>query len=155
MLGTAQKKESKLGVDQDYTPSPIPSTLELPVLQPWQQMHDEQFRAELASVASDGKRKWIYAKKPKGKFTMARTALSWVLLGFFALAPIIKIGGNQFLLLNIIERKFVFFGLPFWPSDFYLVAVLFLLLIVSIVIFTATLGRIWCGWLCPQTVFLE
>jgi cytochrome c oxidase accessory protein FixG len=133
----------------------MPSELELPVLQPWQQMHDEQFRAELASVASDGKRKWIYAKKPKGKFTMARTALSWVLLGFFALAPIVKIGGNQFLLLNIIERKFVFFGVPFWPSDFYLVAVLFLLLIVSIVIFTATLGRIWCGWLCPQTVFLE
>src|SRR5436190_1083216 len=83
--------------------STLPSTrYPLPVLQPWQQFHDEQFRAELASVDTQGKRKWIYAKKPKGKFTRARTALSWLLLGFFALAPIVKIGGNQFLLLNIL-----------------------------------------------------
>lgn len=115
----------------------------------------ERFRAELASIRPDGKRRWIYARKPRGKFTRWRNILSWFLLAFFVLAPFIKVGRHQFLLFNIIERKFVFFGVPFWPNDFYLVALLFLTGVVTIVVFTATLGRIWCGWLCPQTIFLE
>ena len=116
---------------------------------------DERFRAELASVATDGKRKWVYARKPRGRFYTLRTLVSIVLLAFLAGAPFVTVGGHQFLLLNILERQFVFFGIPFWPDDLYLVAVLFLLGVVSIVLFTAILGRIWCGWLCPQTVFLE
>jgi cytochrome c oxidase accessory protein FixG len=115
----------------------------------------ERFRAELASIRPDGKRRWIYARKPNGRFTKYRTILSVVLLAFLFLAPFVKVGGHQFLLLNIIQREFVFFGVPFWPNDFYLVALLFLTLVVTIVVFTATLGRIWCGWLCPQTVFME
>ena len=116
---------------------------------------DERFRAQLASVAPDGRRKWIYAKKPKGVFYRWRTILSVFLLAFLALAPFVKVGGQQFLLLDILDRKFVLFGYPLWPEDFYLVVVLFLTGLVSIVLFTAVLGRIWCGWLCPQTVFLE
>src|ERR1039457_2512628 len=115
----------------------------------------ERFRAELASVAPDGRRRWVYARKPSGVFYRWRTALSVVLLAFLALAPFVKIGGQQFLLLGILDRKFVFFGYPIWPEDFYLVVVLFITGLVSIVLFTAVLGRIWCGWLCPQTVFLE
>jgi cytochrome c oxidase accessory protein FixG len=115
----------------------------------------ERYRAELASVAADGKRKWIYARKPKGKFARSRSVVSVFLLTFLFLAPIVKVGGHQFLLFDIVNRQFVFFGVPFWPNDFYLVALLFLTGIVSIVVFTAVLGRIWCGWLCPQTVFLE
>jgi cytochrome c oxidase accessory protein FixG len=115
----------------------------------------ERHRAELASIRPDGRRRWIYARKPKGRFTRWRTVLSWFLLAFLVLAPFVKVGGHQFLLFNIIEREFVFFGLPFWPNDFYLVALLFLTGVVTIVLFTATLGRIWCGWLCPQTIFME
>ncbi len=115
----------------------------------------ERFRAQLASVAADGKRKWVYAKKPSGRFYRWRSAVSVLLLAFLAGAPFLKVGGEQFLLLNILERKFVFFGYPIWPEDFYLVVVLFLTGLVSIIVFTAVLGRIWCGWLCPQTVFLE
>jgi cytochrome c oxidase accessory protein FixG len=115
----------------------------------------ERFRAQLASVAPDGRRKWIYARKPSGVFYRYRTALSFVLLAFLAVAPFIKVGGQQFLLFGILDRKFVFFGYPIWPEDFYLVVVLFLTGLVSIVLFTAVLGRIWCGWLCPQTVFME
>lgn len=115
----------------------------------------ERFRAELASVAPDGKRKWIYARKPNGRFYALRTIVSWLLLAFLLLSPYIKVGGHQFLLFNIIERQFVFFGVPFWPNDFYLVALMFLIGVVTIVLFTATLGRFWCGWLCPQTIFME
>lgn len=124
--------------------------LELPVID-----DHERFRSEIASVAHDGKRKWIYARKPKGRFYRWRSLLSTFLLAFLVLSPFIKVGGHQFILLDLIERHFVFFGVPFWPNDFYLVALMFLVGVVSIVVFTATLGRIWCGWLCPQTVFLE
>jgi cytochrome c oxidase accessory protein FixG len=126
------------------------SVIELDVIQ-----DHERFRAELASVASDGKRKWVYAKKPNGRFYRWRSALSVFLLAFLFLGPFVKVGGHQFILLDLIERHFVLFGVPFWPNDFYLVALLALVGVVSIVLFTATLGRIWCGWLCPQTVFLE
>lgn len=115
----------------------------------------ERFRAELASIRPDGRRKWIYAREPRGRYTRMRTILSVVLVAFLMLAPYVKVNGHQFMLLNIIERKFVFFGVPFWPSDFYLVALMFLTAIVTFVIATASLGRIWCGWLCPQTVFME
>lgn len=115
----------------------------------------ERFRAELASIRPDGKRRWIYARKPNGRFTKYRTILSWFLLAFLFVAPHVKVGGKQFLLLNIIEREFVFFGVPFWPNDFYLVALMFLTTVVTVVVFTATLGRLWCGWLCPQTIFME
>src|SRR5581483_3620452 len=81
--------------------------------------------------------------------------LSVFLLAFLAFAPFVTVGGQQFLLFDILDRKFVLFGYPLWPEDFYLVVVLFLTGLVSIVLFTAVLGRIWCGWLCPQTVFME
>lgn len=115
----------------------------------------ERFRAELASIRPDGKRRWVFARKPHGKFTQLRTVVAVVLIAFLVVAPFVKIGGHQFVLLNIIDREFVFFGVPFWPNDFYIVAVLFLTGVITVVVFTATLGRFWCGWLCPQTIFME
>jgi len=115
----------------------------------------ERFRAELASVRPDGRRKWIYARKPEGRFTTARTIVAIVLLAFLVLSPFVHVGGLQFMLLNVVRREFVILGYPFWPNDFYLIALSFLALLVSIVLFTATIGRVWCGWLCPQTIFLE
>jgi polyferredoxin len=113
----------------------------------------ETFRNELASIAHDGRRKWIYARKPSGKFTQYRTYLSYVLLAFLFFAPYLKINNHQFMLFNIIERKFVIFGIPFWTQDFYLALLLILFLLVTLVVYTSIFGRIWCGWLCPQTVF--
>lgn len=115
----------------------------------------ERFRAELASIQPDGRRRWIYAREPRGRYTTLRMIVSVFLIGFLVLAPFVKVGGHQFILLNIISREFVLFGVPFWPNDFYLVALLFLTGVITVVLFTATLGRIWCGWLCPQTVFME
>lgn len=136
------------------------SVIQLPVVQPSPRVgvspeHDEHFRAELASIDPKGKRRWIYARKPKGVFYRARTVLSWFLLVFLIAGPFVSIHGHQLLLFDVTNGEFVLFGVPFWPDDFYLIALLFLLGLVSLVILTATLGRIWCGWLCPQTIFLE
>jgi cytochrome c oxidase accessory protein FixG len=113
------------------------------------------FRDTLTSVTKDGKRKWIYAQKPKGRLTSARSIVATILLVFLFGAPFLKVNGQQFMLFNILERKFVLFGIPFWPQDFYLIVVGVLILLVFIALFTAVFGRIWCGWLCPQTIFME
>lgn len=115
----------------------------------------ENFREHLANVTDSGKRIWIYPKIIKGVFYKYRTYLSWFLLGFFFLAPFVKIGGYPLLLLNVFERKFVIFGQPFWPQDFYVFVFLALTILVFIVLFTVVFGRVWCGWACPQTIFME
>ncbi|MBI3259691.1 MAG: cytochrome c oxidase accessory protein CcoG [Ignavibacteriae bacterium] len=113
------------------------------------------FRDNLSTIHKDGSRNWIYVQKPAGHYYNRRTAVSIVLLIFLFLSPFVRVGGHPFMLLNIIERKFVLFSIPFWPQDFYLVVLLVLTVLVSFVLFTAIFGRIWCGWLCPQTIFLE
>lgn len=115
----------------------------------------ETFRNELASVNKDGRRKWVYARKPAGRYFRLRTILSWFLLAFLFAAPFVKVGGQQLVLLNFLERRFVLLGLVFWPQDFYLVVVIALTLLVTLALSTTAVGRIWCGWLCPQTIFME
>jgi cytochrome c oxidase accessory protein FixG len=115
----------------------------------------QQFRDALASVRRDGRRRWIYARKPSGRYYRARTLVSWLLLAFLFAAPFVQVGGQPLVLLNLLERRFVFFGYVFWPQDFYLVVLLALTGLVTLVMATATVGRVWCGWLCPQTIFLE
>ena len=121
---------------------------------PVSEEHDA-FRNELASVARDGRRKWVYARKPSGRLYRARTVLSWFLLAFLFLAPFIPVGGQPLMMLNVLERRFVLLGVLFRPQDFYLVVLIGLTLLVTVVLSTVVVGRIWCGWLCPQTVFME
>jgi cytochrome c oxidase accessory protein FixG len=115
----------------------------------------ETFRNELASVHRDGRRKWVYARQPTGPFYRARTAVAMALLAFLVAAPFIEVNGQPLVLLNVIERRFVLFGVVFWPQDFYLVVLVALTGLVTLALSTAAIGRVWCGWLCPQTVFLE
>lgn len=115
----------------------------------------ETFRDSIGTITKEGKRNYIYPKKPKGKFTNYRNIVSWFLLAFFILSPFIKINGNQFLLFNVLERKFSIFGQPFWPQDFYLLVLSMLIGVVFIIFFTVIFGRIFCGWICPQTIFME
>jgi cytochrome c oxidase accessory protein FixG len=116
---------------------------------------NESFRDSIGTMTDEGKRAWVYPKKPSGKFYQYRKYVSYVLLAILFIAPFIKINGNQFLLFNVLERRFNIFGFPFWPQDFYLFVIMMIIGVVFIIFFTAAFGRIFCGWICPQTIFME
>ncbi len=115
----------------------------------------QDFRDHLATAEKDGKRRWIYAKKPVGKFYRWRKNVSYLLLGLLFVVPFLRINGNPLLMLNIVERRFSIFGQIFWPQDMAIFAVALLLFFMSIVVFTTAFGRLWCGWTCPHTIFQE
>lgn len=115
----------------------------------------EDFRNHIPTADQKGHRIWIYPRKPVGRFYRWRTWVAALLLTILAVGPFIKIGGAPLLMMNIPARKFVLFGQIFWPQDFYIFALLLLTIFIMIVLFTAVFGRVWCGWLCPQTVFME
>ena len=118
-------------------------------------MESQEFRNKISTVDEKGKRIWIFPKKPKGKYYNRRRVMSWFFLAFLFAGPHIRIGGEPLLMFNILERKFVIFGNVFWPQDMYLFASAFIIALVSIILFTVVFGRLFCGWICPQTVFLE
>jgi len=116
---------------------------------------NEIFRDSIATITSEGKRSWIFPKKPGGKFYKYRSYVSYFLLLFLFAAPFVKINGNQFLLFNVLERKFNIFSFPFWPQDFHLLVISMIIGVVFVILFTVAFGRIFCGWICPQTIFME
>lgn len=116
---------------------------------------NQEYRNQLATVTKEGKRKWIYPKKPSGKFYNARTIVSFFLLAFLVIMPFIKVNGHQFLLFDFLNRNFILFGIPFGPHDFHLFVLAMISIIVFIILFTVVFGRIFCGWACPQTIFME
>ena len=116
---------------------------------------NEVFRDSIGTIDEQGKRKWVFPKKPSGPLYEKRKLVSYFLLAFLLAAPFIKINGNQFLLFNILERRFNIFGFPFWPQDFYLFVISMLIGVIFITLFTVGFGRVFCGWICPQTIFLE
>lgn len=118
-------------------------------------IEDDSFRDSIGTINEKGKRKFIFPKKPQGKYYDRRKVLSYVLLTFLLSSPFIKINGNQFLLFNVLDRRFNIFGMPFWPQDFYLVVILMITGVVGLTLFTVAFGRIFCGWFCPQTIFME
>jgi len=115
----------------------------------------QSFRDKVATVDKEGKRVWLFPSKPKGKFYNARTWVTLLYLAVFFTLPFIKYKGHPFFLINILERRFILFGQIFWPQDFFLFGLGMILFIVFIALFTVVFGRIFCGWACPQTVFLE
>lgn len=117
--------------------------------------YDEEYRDTIATVDEKGKRIWMYPKKPSGYYHRLRIAVAIGLLTLFFSGPFIRINGQPLLLLNLFERKFVIFGQPFWPQDFFLLALTLITFFVFIILFTVAFGRLWCGWACPQTLFME
>ncbi len=115
----------------------------------------ENFRDSIGTIDQEGKRAWIFPKKPSGKYYEYRKWVSYFLLLFLFVSPFIKIDGNQFLLFNVLERRFNIFGLPFWPQDFHLFVISMIIGVIFIAFFTVGFGRIFCGWMCPQTIFME
>ena len=113
------------------------------------------FRDRPSTFGKDGKRVWLFPKMPKGKLYNIRRIIAWTLLTFFYTAPFLKFRGEPLIFLNFLERKFILFGNTFYPQDFHLLVLAVIALVVFIVLFTVIYGRIFCGWACPQTVFME
>ena len=115
----------------------------------------EKYRESIATVDEQGKRVWVYPKKPSGNYHKARVVVTIILLAMLFAGPFLKVGGQPMFLFNIFERKFLIFGQAFWPQDFVLLAISLITFFVFIILFTVVFGRIWCGWMCPQTLFME
>lgn len=121
----------------------------------YDQNYNETFRDSLTTVDKKGKRIWVHAKSPKGNLYNYRQLFGYFLLVFLFIVPFIKVYGEPLILLNVIERKFILFGVIFWPQDFYLFYLMMLSLFLFVILFTVVYGRLFCGWACPQTIFLE
>lgn len=115
----------------------------------------DSFRDSISTVDAQGKRIWLYPKKPSGRYYNARKWVAYILIVFFFVGPFIKINGQPFFMMNILERQFVILGRLFVPQDFFVFVLIMIALIIFIVLFTVVYGRVWCGWTCPQTVFME
>ena len=115
----------------------------------------DNFRDTIGTLNKDGKRAWLFPKKPVGKWYEYRKYVSYLLLLILFSSPFIKIGKHQFLLFNVLERRFNIFGFPFWPQDFHLIVMMMMIGVVFVILFTVIFGRLFCGWLCPQTIFME
>lgn len=115
----------------------------------------EKFRDRIATVDETGKRKWVYAYKPHGRFYNIRT---WLSVGYFIIffgMPFILIDGRPLFMFNLPNGKFILFTKVFWPQDFFIFGVTMITFVFFIILFTAAFGRLFCGWACPQTNFME
>lgn len=117
--------------------------------------YSDSFRDHIPSADDHNKRKWIYPKKPSGKFHRYRVIVTTALLAILFGLPFIQYKGEPFFLLNVFQRKFIIFGGVFWPQDTVLLIFVLLIFFVFVILFTAIFGRVWCGWACPQTLFME
>jgi polyferredoxin len=115
----------------------------------------EIFRDSIATITKEGKRNFMHPKKPKGRLYNLRTWFSIFYLVVFFTLPFIKLHGEPLLMFNILERKFILFGMIFWPQDFFIFGIGMLTFIVFVILFTVVFGRVFCGWACPQTIFME
>lgn len=113
------------------------------------------FRDHLATADQDGKRRWVYPKKPAGKWHQRRAWFATGLIALMFAGPWIRINGNPLLMFNLVERRFSILGRMFWPQDTIVFAVAMLVFLTGIIVFTTAFGRLWCGWACPQTVLME
>lgn len=120
-----------------------------------QVLDPETFRDSVNTMDQSGKRKWVFPRKPKGKYTNYREIVAYILLAIFFVLPFLKINGNPVLLINVLDREFFIFGQPFYLQDFFILALGAITSIVFIILFTVVFGRIFCGWVCPQTIFME
>ena len=109
----------------------------------------------LSTLRADGSRRWLKPHLSKGPYWRARQAVAYLLIVVFVAISHIQIGGKPAILLDIMAREFTFFGFTFLPTDTLLLALFLLATFLSIFLLTAIFGRLWCGWACPQTVYME
>lgn len=115
----------------------------------------QDFREILYTVDKHGRRRWVYSALVFGKWFLRRSVVAYSLMAFYLAMPWIKINGLQGIHLDFPHRRFTFFGTTFWATDTIFLAVVLLTLGLTLFFVTALFGRLWCGWACPETVFLE
>jgi cytochrome c oxidase accessory protein FixG len=118
-------------------------------------LDNDDYRNHLYNQSKDGRRLWIYPGRIIGHLYRARTYFSYVLLMLLFGLPWVEIAGQPVFMFNVMERTFIFWTVPFYPQDFHLVALGIVSFLIFISLFTVLFGRIWCGWACPQTIFME
>jgi cytochrome c oxidase accessory protein FixG len=109
----------------------------------------------LPTLNLDGTRRWIRPKLFQGRFLRRRRWLAWVLMALFTGLPYLRVDGQPAVLLDIVHRRFTILGTTFLPTDTMLLMLLLVGLFVAVFLLTAVWGRVWCGWACPQTVYME
>jgi len=109
----------------------------------------------LPTLNPDGTRRWLRPKLFPGRFLRRRRALAWGLIALFTAIPYLRMNGKPLILLDVIHRQFTLFGATFLPTDSVLLMLLLVGIFLGIFLLTATYGRVWCGWACPQTVYME
>ncbi|MFZ5446975.1 MAG: cytochrome c oxidase accessory protein CcoG [Myxococcota bacterium] len=109
----------------------------------------------LGSMNKDGSRKVIHPADVKGFWTRWRRVVFGLLIAVYVAGPLIPVGGHPMIQLDVEHRRFFLFGTTFNSQDFWMVLLLVLSFVFGLLAFTAWRGRVWCGWACPQTVFLE
>jgi cytochrome c oxidase accessory protein FixG len=112
-------------------------------------------RESVTTIRTDGSRPFIFPTSTRGRFTQARRIVAWLLIGFYLSLPWIKINGHPAVFLDVAQRRFHLFGLTLAAQDMWLLFFIITGVGFSLFFLTALLGRVWCGWACPQTVFLE
>ena len=115
-----------------------------------------QYEGEiLATMNPDGSRRWLSPRVVKGARWKTRAVVAWALIAIFTLLPWLRFDGLPMVQLDVVSRQFTFWGTVFRPTDTLLLALLLLAVFTGIFLLTAILGRVWCGWACPQTVYME
>jgi hypothetical protein len=109
----------------------------------------------LPTLNEDGSRHWINPRPSSGKFLTRRRATAIGLIALFTMLPHVTINDKPAILLDLVTRRFTFFGLTLLPNDTLLLALFLVCTFLSIFFITAIFGRVWCGWACPQTVYME
>ena len=109
----------------------------------------------LPTLNRDGTRRWLVPKLSRGRFWKWRRTLAWLLIGVFTVIPYVRLRGKPLILLDITRRQFTLFGATFLPTDTMLLMLLLMGVFLGIFLLTAVYGRVWCGWACPQTIYME
>lgn len=137
----------------NFTPTPRPPGI--PADKTVSSLIPSEGRSVLSTLNDDGSRRWLRPRVSPGRFLSARRVVAYLLIAVFTVLPLIHLRGRPLVLLDIASRRFHLFGMTFYPTDTLLLAIMMVAAFVTIFWTTALLGRVWCGWACPQTVYME
>lgn len=115
----------------------------------------KNYRDNISTVNTDGSRKWIYPRKINGFYYKIRSYISYIIIAIFCIIPFIRINGDPLFKFDFINHEVFIFSTPFYQQDIFIISLFIILIIIFISIFTTIYGRIFCGWICPQTIILE